>query len=903
MNNQSPNSVFWRDLQLIELDCGRPAGWNPIFSNAVTVYRSYDHLIGQFRPLIVPITQIIDPFGEVNFHSNQATQDLVEPITLQQNWRRTWKDIRYPNINLHRLVSNNLKRTRENLSDSSSSNESEEEDYLLKIRKRRRNRARMNERLTRHRRAERLAAGEVIPLHTDYPEPKRRKRQHQQQPTIFENPNINNMASPQANFPRPKPNYKTKFGNLTNHLKIIHRIMRKQAPTVTDEVMDRIYEEEYIRYNLNENPSLYFDRILLRDAVQAMQEVSLELMSWQFNDWCEVDKQLKAQSLLEGVMDVIFIVWHELFAMDNGQLLYLKQTAWKHVYELDMLYNRLLNICYNLNMKSPLTVLGYRNPLMNNQQNPLITNQTNPSFNISPPQIVIPNGTPMNNGSNYVQQHAMLNVFPLNNNGPNNVQNIHTNNNEYNLVQENIPQSNNNGFNNVQSSRINNNGPNYVQHNIQPSTSAINLNQSGNNGSNNVHNINASNNGFNNTQQTQRMELDDDYDHAFHNQSTAYTNRQNNLSQRHAFRNNRFASDNQPDLTRRKFDDTELKIVNTIKSWPNKFDGCQGHFKQYVESWMLRVNEDITPQKILANIEWLLEGEALKWHKIFGININDWQEYERKLQSYLNRGKNDVEIEADFNDGRHNQRKSESFVAYYTRIKALSNKMKEQPSEARLFERIKRGLHNDYFFCKISASDTNDLMSKCAEYEATLPLASKQENQYKYEPFKFLKDKPRNEEIRKPSYQFSNNRQKFGEKWEPKQNNFPDYRNKFWGRHRSQPENTNDKSLNAMITDDSDEEVEIPELTRGNPRELDDSDREYLEIREMEIVDYAQKMKMNPSDYKNYQERQKCQNCHVIGHTIDQCPLARRGVWFEHCKKCGTTNVTFNNCPNCTKNQ
>jgi len=79
----SPISLFWRDLHLVELDCGRSPGWNPILSNAITVYRVFDHSIGQFRPLVVPVTQLIDPFNEVTFHSNQLKKEVIEPNLLQ----------------------------------------------------------------------------------------------------------------------------------------------------------------------------------------------------------------------------------------------------------------------------------------------------------------------------------------------------------------------------------------------------------------------------------------------------------------------------------------------------------------------------------------------------------------------------------------------------------------------------------------------------------------------------------------------------------------------------------------------------------------------------------------------------------------------------------------------------
>jgi hypothetical protein len=53
-----------------ELNYGRAPGYNPILSQALTVAREYDPTVKDFRPIVVPITQIFDPFGEVSFHSS-----------------------------------------------------------------------------------------------------------------------------------------------------------------------------------------------------------------------------------------------------------------------------------------------------------------------------------------------------------------------------------------------------------------------------------------------------------------------------------------------------------------------------------------------------------------------------------------------------------------------------------------------------------------------------------------------------------------------------------------------------------------------------------------------------------------------------------------------------------------
>ena len=77
------DEIFWRDLRVLELDCGRPEGWNPFLSHGITVYRRFDPEVGEYRPLVEPVTQLIDPFGEVKFHSRQGQQFPLEPSVLQ----------------------------------------------------------------------------------------------------------------------------------------------------------------------------------------------------------------------------------------------------------------------------------------------------------------------------------------------------------------------------------------------------------------------------------------------------------------------------------------------------------------------------------------------------------------------------------------------------------------------------------------------------------------------------------------------------------------------------------------------------------------------------------------------------------------------------------------------------
>ncbi|KAG5670723.1 hypothetical protein PVAND_000967 [Polypedilum vanderplanki] len=76
--------VYSRYCNIIELDCGRDSSWNPRIVNTIVVYREYDPTIGQFRPLVIPQTQLFDPFAEVGFHSHQVnTGSIADKAGLQ----------------------------------------------------------------------------------------------------------------------------------------------------------------------------------------------------------------------------------------------------------------------------------------------------------------------------------------------------------------------------------------------------------------------------------------------------------------------------------------------------------------------------------------------------------------------------------------------------------------------------------------------------------------------------------------------------------------------------------------------------------------------------------------------------------------------------------------------------
>ena len=75
--NTPCQQVYWRDLRVVELDCGRPVGWNPVIAHGITVYRRFDQQVGQFRPLVHPVTQLVDPFGELNPHTDHLEPRLL----------------------------------------------------------------------------------------------------------------------------------------------------------------------------------------------------------------------------------------------------------------------------------------------------------------------------------------------------------------------------------------------------------------------------------------------------------------------------------------------------------------------------------------------------------------------------------------------------------------------------------------------------------------------------------------------------------------------------------------------------------------------------------------------------------------------------------------------------------
>jgi nitrate/TMAO reductase-like tetraheme cytochrome c subunit len=81
------------------------------------------------------------------------------------------------------------------------------------------------------------------------------------------------------------------------------------------------------------------------------------------------------------------------------------------------------------------------------------------------------------------------------------------------------------------------------------------------------------------------------------------------------------------------------------------------------------------------------------------------------------------------------------------------------------------------------------------------------------------------------------------------------------------------------------EEDYIPKLTRGMSPVVNDSDNDYIKHVADENTALVRRLNMNENDFLRYQENQVCSNCHLKGHTVDQCQDARKGIRYEHCKR------------------
>ena len=77
MSGYQDNSwLHGRFITFSELNYGRPSGYNPVLTQTITVIQQFDSSVGDFRSIAIPVTQILDPLGEVSFHSKKLTESF-----------------------------------------------------------------------------------------------------------------------------------------------------------------------------------------------------------------------------------------------------------------------------------------------------------------------------------------------------------------------------------------------------------------------------------------------------------------------------------------------------------------------------------------------------------------------------------------------------------------------------------------------------------------------------------------------------------------------------------------------------------------------------------------------------------------------------------------------------------
>ncbi|KAL7044834.1 hypothetical protein ACKWTF_002075 [Chironomus riparius] len=70
MNNSEEFAwLHGRYITFSELNYGRPSGYNPVLTQTITVIQQFDPRVGDFRPIAIPVTQILDPFGERTYQT------------------------------------------------------------------------------------------------------------------------------------------------------------------------------------------------------------------------------------------------------------------------------------------------------------------------------------------------------------------------------------------------------------------------------------------------------------------------------------------------------------------------------------------------------------------------------------------------------------------------------------------------------------------------------------------------------------------------------------------------------------------------------------------------------------------------------------------------------------------
>ncbi|KAL7022061.1 hypothetical protein ACKWTF_012114 [Chironomus riparius] len=88
------HDLFQRHFTYLKLDIGRISCENPRLVQLLSVYRVFDSSVNSFRPIVIPLVQIFDPYKELDFHSEQprvinpvpiTTFSFIEPPTPLQN--------------------------------------------------------------------------------------------------------------------------------------------------------------------------------------------------------------------------------------------------------------------------------------------------------------------------------------------------------------------------------------------------------------------------------------------------------------------------------------------------------------------------------------------------------------------------------------------------------------------------------------------------------------------------------------------------------------------------------------------------------------------------------------------------------------------------------------------------
>ena len=76
------HDLFHRHFTYLELDIGRNSSENPRLVQSLSIYRVFDSSVNSFRPIVIPLVQIFDPYHELDFHSGQPR--VINPVPTSQ---------------------------------------------------------------------------------------------------------------------------------------------------------------------------------------------------------------------------------------------------------------------------------------------------------------------------------------------------------------------------------------------------------------------------------------------------------------------------------------------------------------------------------------------------------------------------------------------------------------------------------------------------------------------------------------------------------------------------------------------------------------------------------------------------------------------------------------------------